>query len=59
MSSHYKELPELWNHVKKQAVLIKQGVAPLQATEVGIIRRKLVTFDVSVGTSGVFCVCVG
>ena len=26
---------------------MKQAVAPLQATEVGIIRRKLATFDVS------------
>ena len=32
--------------MKKQAVLMKQAVAPLQATEVGIIRRKLATFDV-------------
>ena len=42
-----QELPEQWNNVKKQAVLMKQTVAPLQATEVGIIRRKLATFDVS------------
>ena len=42
-----QELPEQWNNVKKQAVLMKQAVAPLQATEVGIIRRKLATFDVS------------
>lgn len=41
-----QELPEQWNNVKKQAVLVKQAVAPLQATEVGIIRRKLATFDV-------------
>ena len=33
--------------MKKQSVLMKQAVAPLQATEVGIIRRKLATFDVS------------
>ncbi len=32
--------------MKKQAVLMKQAVAPLQATEVGIIRRKLTSFDV-------------
>ncbi|XP_064397591.1 dynein beta chain, ciliary-like isoform X3 [Halichondria panicea] len=41
-----QELPEQWNNVKKQAVLMKQAVAPLQATEVGIIRRKLASFDV-------------
>ena len=28
-------------------MLIKQAVAPLQATEVGIIRRKLASFDVT------------
>ena len=33
--------------MKKQVVLMKQAVAPLQAAEVGIIRRKLTTFDVS------------
>ena len=44
--SSSQELPEQWNNVKKQAVLMKQGVAPLQATEVGIIRRKLASFDV-------------
>ena len=32
--------------MKKQAVLVKQAVAPLQTTEVGIIRKKLVSFDV-------------
>ncbi len=32
--------------MKKQAVLMKQAVAPLQAIEVGIIRKKLASFDV-------------
>lgn len=41
-----QELPEQWNNVKKQAVLMKQAVAPLQASEVSIIRRKLASFDV-------------
>lgn len=41
-----QELPEQWNNVKKQAVLVKQAVAPLQTTEVGIIRKKLISFDV-------------
>ena len=44
---HTQELPELWNNVKKVAVLMKQSVAPLQAAEVGIVRRKLSSFDVS------------
>lgn len=43
----FQELPEQWNNVKKMAVLAKQAVAPLQATEVGVIRRKLASFDVS------------
>ncbi len=41
-----QELPEQWNNVKKQAVLVKQAVLPLQTTEVGIIRKKLIKFDV-------------
>ena len=41
-----QELPEQWNNVKKVAALAKQAVAPLQASEVGIIRRKLASFDV-------------
>lgn len=46
LSFSFQELPEQWNNVKKQSVLVKQAVAPLQATEVGIIRKKLVRFDV-------------
>lgn len=41
-----QELPEKWNNVKKQAVLVKQQVAPLQANEVANLRRKCATFDV-------------
>ena len=41
-----QELPEQWNNVKKQAVMVKQQVAPLQANEVAIIRRKCTSFDV-------------
>ena len=33
--------------MKKSAVLMKQTVAPLQANEVNIVRRKLASFDVS------------
>ncbi|CAH8640372.1 unnamed protein product [Heterobilharzia americana] len=39
-------LPEKWNNVKKQAVLMKQAVAPLQNNEVANIRRKCANFDV-------------
>uniref|UniRef100_A0AAQ5YU21 Dynein axonemal heavy chain 17 n=1 Tax=Amphiprion ocellaris TaxID=80972 RepID=A0AAQ5YU21_AMPOC len=41
-----EELPEKWNTVKKQAALIKQQVAPLQAIEVASLRRKCASFDV-------------
>lgn len=41
-----QELPEKWNNTKKHSVTVKQYVAPLQATEVSIIRRKCTTFDV-------------
>ncbi|XP_030610318.1 dynein axonemal heavy chain 9 isoform X3 [Archocentrus centrarchus] len=41
-----EELPEKWNNVKKQAVLVKQRVAPLQAIEVASLRRKCAAFDV-------------
>ena len=41
-----QELPEQWNNVKKQSVLVKQAVAPLQTTEVSRIRKKLIKFDV-------------
>lgn len=41
-----KELPEQWNNVKKVSIAMKQSVAPLQANEVNIIRRKLASFDV-------------
>ncbi|XP_068610643.1 dynein axonemal heavy chain 9 [Brachionichthys hirsutus] len=41
-----EELPEQWNNVRKQAVLVKQKVAPLQAVEVAGLRRKCASFDV-------------
>eukprot|EP00064_Thunnus_orientalis_P003474 superscaffoldBa00000283_g3483 len=41
-----EELPEKWTNVKKQAVLVKQQVAPLQAIEVASLRRKCALFDV-------------
>ena len=44
--SFSQELPEQWNNVKKVSIAMKQTVAPLQANEVNIIRRKLATFDV-------------
>ncbi|KAK2835022.1 hypothetical protein Q5P01_015506 [Channa striata] len=45
----YKQLevlPEKWNNVKKQGMLVKQQVAPLQAIEVASLRRKCASFDV-------------
>lgn len=41
-----QELPDKWDNVKKQAVLVKQQVAPLQAVEVSGLRRKCAAFDV-------------
>ncbi|XP_072167681.1 dynein beta chain, ciliary [Diadema setosum] len=41
-----QELPEQWNNTKKIAITVKQQVAPLQANEVAIIRRKCTSFDV-------------
>lgn len=41
-----QELPEKWTNLKKQAVVVKQQVAPLQANEVACLRRKCTSFDV-------------
>lgn len=41
-----QELPEKWNNVRKQATLVKQQVAPLQAIEMAGLRRKCASFDV-------------
>ena len=40
------ELPEQWTHTKKLAIQVKQNVAPLQANEVSILRRKCQQFEV-------------
>ncbi|XP_068120652.1 dynein axonemal heavy chain 9 isoform X1 [Hyperolius riggenbachi] len=41
-----EELPEKWNNIKKMALTVKQHVAPLQANEVTLLRRKCASFDV-------------
>ncbi|XP_063077561.1 dynein axonemal heavy chain 9-like [Engraulis encrasicolus] len=41
-----EELPERWANLKKQAVVVKQHVAPLQANEVASLRRRCTSFDV-------------
>ncbi|XP_072259402.1 dynein axonemal heavy chain 9 [Pyxicephalus adspersus] len=41
-----EELPEKWNNIKKMAITVKQQVAPLQANEVTLLRRKCATLDV-------------
>ncbi|XP_072311900.1 dynein axonemal heavy chain 9 [Eucyclogobius newberryi] len=41
-----QELPEKWNNLKKQTVLVKQQVAPLQAVQVADLRRQCASFDV-------------
>uniref|UniRef100_A0A8C8YTJ5 Dynein axonemal heavy chain 17 n=1 Tax=Prolemur simus TaxID=1328070 RepID=A0A8C8YTJ5_PROSS len=40
-----QELPEQWTNTKKLAVQVKQNVAPLQANEVNILRRKCQQFE--------------
>ncbi|XP_071446269.1 dynein beta chain, ciliary-like [Hetaerina americana] len=38
-------LPEKWLNTKKTAITVKMQVAPLQAIEVGHIRKKIMSFD--------------
>uniref|UniRef100_A0A803SSJ0 Dynein axonemal heavy chain 17 n=1 Tax=Anolis carolinensis TaxID=28377 RepID=A0A803SSJ0_ANOCA len=40
------ELPDQWNNTKKLSFQVKQNVAPLQANEVTIIRKKCQHFEV-------------
>ncbi|XP_016061753.1 PREDICTED: dynein heavy chain 17, axonemal [Miniopterus natalensis] len=40
-----QELPEQWTNTKKLAFQVKQNVAPLQANEVNILRRKCQQFE--------------
>lgn len=40
-----QELPDQWANTKKIATIVKQQVAPLQATEVVAIRNKITNFD--------------
>ncbi|XP_031759446.1 dynein heavy chain 11, axonemal [Xenopus tropicalis] len=40
-----EELPEKWNHTKKLAVSVKHDVAPLQISEVTLIRKRCTAFD--------------
>ncbi|XP_075760265.1 dynein axonemal heavy chain 17 isoform X2 [Pelodiscus sinensis] len=40
------DLPEQWNNTKKLSFQVKQNVAPLQATEVAILRRKCQQFEI-------------
>ncbi|KAM4843232.1 dynein axonemal heavy chain 17 [Thomomys bottae] len=41
-----QELPEQWTNTKKLAIQVKQNVAPLQANEVNILRRKCQNFEI-------------
>lgn len=45
LSRRAQELPEQWENTKKIAQTVKQLVAPLQATEVAAIRRRVAAFD--------------
>ncbi|MGH0147735.1 UNVERIFIED_CONTAM: hypothetical protein FKN15_039853 [Acipenser sinensis] len=44
--SAMQELPEKWKTLKKIAFTVKHEVAPLQANEVAVIRRKCVHFEI-------------
>uniref|UniRef100_A0A674EYS7 Dynein axonemal heavy chain 17 n=1 Tax=Salmo trutta TaxID=8032 RepID=A0A674EYS7_SALTR len=46
-----QDLPEHWNNVKKTSLQVKQNLAPLQAHEVNIVRRKCQQFEVIFNTS--------
>ncbi|XP_043570859.1 dynein axonemal heavy chain 17-like [Chiloscyllium plagiosum] len=41
------DLPEQWNNTKKISVICKHAVAPLQANEVNVIRRKCLRFEIN------------
>ncbi|XP_060774018.1 dynein axonemal heavy chain 11 [Neoarius graeffei] len=41
-----EELPDKWRNLKKLAFAVKHEVAPLQANEVAIVRRKCVRFEI-------------
>uniref|UniRef100_A0A673MQT0 Dynein axonemal heavy chain 11 n=1 Tax=Sinocyclocheilus rhinocerous TaxID=307959 RepID=A0A673MQT0_9TELE len=41
-----ESLPEKWKNLKKVAFTVKHEVAPLQANEVAVIRRKCVQFEI-------------
>ncbi|XP_016077900.1 PREDICTED: dynein heavy chain 9, axonemal [Miniopterus natalensis] len=40
-----EELPEKWNNIKKLAVTVRQHVAPLQASEVALLRQRCTAFE--------------
>lgn len=40
-----QELPEKWNNIKKLAVTVRQHVAPLQASEVALLRQRCTAFE--------------
>ncbi|XP_072570592.1 dynein axonemal heavy chain 11 isoform X2 [Paramormyrops kingsleyae] len=41
-----EELPEKWENLKKVALTVKHEVAPLQSSEVSVIRRKCVRLEI-------------
>ncbi|KAM9308794.1 LOW QUALITY PROTEIN: dynein axonemal heavy chain 11 [Gastrophryne carolinensis] len=40
-----EELPEKWNNTKKTAVTVKHDLAPLQISEVSVIKKRCAAFD--------------
>ena len=43
--NQFAELPERWITLKKQAVVVKQTVAPIQAYQVDLIKKRISMFD--------------
>ncbi|XP_067860662.1 dynein axonemal heavy chain 17-like [Heptranchias perlo] len=41
------DLPEKWNNTKKISIICKHAVAPLQANEVNVVRRKCLRFEIN------------
>lgn len=45
ISNQFAELPERWITLKKLAVIVKQKIAPVQAYQVDLIKKRITMFD--------------
>lgn len=46
VNNQFAELPEKWITLKKLSVLVKQNVAPIQAYQVDLIKKRITLFDI-------------